>query len=190
MGDSGSVADRNTPFRDRVAVLLPQKTNSTRSEIVPRFVNLREALATHVSTVRCSGVGRDAGGARGTVFGVLRRHNRTRSGLALIVALLVLTPSCWFESTMWYESGMLYHVPGRLVGDRREGAWLYFRGDGTVLDSVTIDGVEYDRTGFYENGQKVRELTEEELRRLVRKAMDKMAERGFRFPPETERLAR
>ena len=77
------------------------------------------------------------------------------------------------EHAEFYVNGQL-----RVTEPRRDwdgmvhGPWVWWARDGTLLYTETFDGTEYTRTGFYEHGEKVRELSdpelEQELRRLRR----------------------
>jgi hypothetical protein len=80
-----------------------------------------------------------------------------------LIAFAALTVSCGsgitWEHREYYPNGQLRVLPGKSVFDGGqyiwEGPWIWFNLDGSIMS---------DLTGFYEHGNKTRELTERELR--------------------------
>ena len=86
-----------------------------------------------------------------------------RLGLAAFIVAGACDGIIW-EHSEAYDNGQFRVLPGRSSpAGGWEGPWLWFNRDGTVMYSEVFDGRAYNRTGFYQKGVKIRDLTEEEM---------------------------
>lgn len=94
---------------------------------------------------------------------------------ALLAACAVLANSCTHTSDACYPNGQLMVLPGEYDADRlREGVWVYFEEDGTPRLQKGTDAVMNWPSGYYSHGEKVRDLTKDELDAAVQRAKRKM----------------
>jgi hypothetical protein len=101
--------------------------------------------------------------------------SKSLARIALFGACAALANSCWHTSDTYYPNGQLMVLPGDYDASReREGVWVYFESDGTPRLQKGADAVQNWPSGFYQHGEKVRELTKEELDAAVLRAKRKM----------------
>jgi|SRR5882672_5824179 len=97
--------------------------------------------------------------------------------VALFGACAALAGSCTDTSDTYYPNGQLAVLTGDYDANRqREGVWVYFESDGTPRLQKGTDAVQNWPSGCYSHGEKVRELTKEELDAAVLRAKRKMAD--------------
>lgn len=96
---------------------------------------------------------------------------------ALCVAC-VLVASCGkvTSRTYWPNGRPLFVSDGYDEKNERHGVWVYYTEDGQLMYTQTFDGVDYDRTGVYEHGRRVRLPNEQELAAAKAKADELMRE--------------
>ncbi len=105
------------------------------------------------------------------------RRGTRRAALVLALASLFLACSVDVSSHLFWENGQLCVLGEELSSPGvREGAWCYFdQAGGVLLKTRVADGPTLE-TGYYVAGEKVRDLTEGELRRACVRAAELTSE--------------
>jgi len=85
-------------------------------------------------------------------------------GVAVLTCLLGVS-SCVHYHAIKYSNGQLTHY-GEKANGVRAGIWVYFTEQGDIERDVlaSADRPFNTRTGYYINGVKARELTDQEMR--------------------------
>jgi hypothetical protein len=96
-----------------------------------------------------------------------------------VMFLVIAVAACRQDRQVFRGNGQLAHVAGGLtLSGERDGVWVYFDDDGSIVYDELIGGVSYMRTGVYRNGQRIGSPTEAELEDAVETARRIMDQRS------------